>query len=173
MEIPEPELFRRHAAYHASGHVIADLYFGFRFRFVTIRADESVDDDGEICGNARGRARDLAVVQLAGIVASAKMRGLDPWEKPDPFDDNNADRAAARNFIDNWAGFLSRTYGESSLKTQLQDEIEKKTRLLVDQNWKPIEVIAGALLERETLSYDDVIRILRDQCPDFIIGEKP
>jgi hypothetical protein len=173
MEIPEPELLRRHAAYHAAGHVIADLLFGFRFRFVTIRADESGGDDGAICGNTRGRARDLAVVQLAGVAASAKMRGLDSWEKPDAFDDNNADRAAARNFIDNWAGFLFRTYGESSLKTQLQNEIEKKTRLLVDQNWKPIAIIADALLERETLSYDDVIRVLRDQCPDFIIGQKP
>jgi ATP-dependent Zn protease len=49
----------------------------------------------------------------------------------------------------------------------LWDEIKNKTRLLVDQNRKAIEVIAGALLERETLSYDDVIRLLKDRCPDF------
>lgn len=173
MEINEPELFRKHTAYHASGHVIADLVSGYRFRFVTIRPDTSEEDDGAVCGNARGRARDLAVVQLAGIVASAKMRGCDPWDNPDQFDDNSADIAAARKFIDDWAGFLIRTYGESSLKEQLFDEIEKKTRLLVDQNWKPIEVIAGALLEQETLTYEDVIRILKDRCPDFNTGEKP
>jgi hypothetical protein len=44
--------------------------------------------------------------------------------------------------------------------------------LLVDQNWDAIEVIGGALLEKETLSYDDVIRILKERCPDFHTGEK-
>lgn len=43
----------------------------------------------------------------------------------------------------------------------------------MNQNWKPIEVIAGALLKMETITYDDVIRILKAQCPDFIIREKP
>jgi len=173
METREPELFRRHTAYHQAGHVIADLIYGYRFTYVTIRPDVSGEDDGAVCGNARGRARDLVVVQLAGIVASAKMTGRDPWENPDQFDDDSADIAAARIFIDDWAGFLSRTYGESSLKEQLWDEIGNKTRLLVEQNREAIEVIAGALLEQETLSYDDVIRILKDQCPDFRIGEKP
>ncbi len=173
METREPELFRRHTAYHQAGHVIADLVSGYRFTFVTIRPHVSGEDDGAVCGNARGRARDLAVVQLAGIVASAKMTGRDPWENPDQFDDDSADIAAARTFIDDWAGFLSKTYGESSLKEQLWDEIGNKTRLLVEQNWIAIEVIANVLLERETLSYDDVIWILKDQCPDFRIGEKP
>jgi hypothetical protein len=167
MEAREPELFLRHTAYHQAGHVIADLVSGYRFSFVTIRPDVPGEDDGGVCGNARGRARDLAVVQLAGIVASAQMTGHEPWENPDRFDDDSADIAAARIFIDDWAGFVSRTYGKSSLKEQLWDEIKNKTRLLVDQNRKAIEVIAGALLERETLSYDDVIRLLKDRCPDF------
>jgi hypothetical protein len=173
METREPELFRRHTAYHEAGHVIADLVSGYRFTFVTIRPDVSGEDDGAVCGNARGRARDLAVVQLAGIVASAQMTGRDPWENPDHSDDDSADIAAARIFIDDWAGFLSRTYGESSLKEQLWDEIGNKTRLLVEQNREAIEVIANVLLERETLSYDDVIRILKDRCPDFTSAERP
>jgi hypothetical protein len=173
MEIKDPELFRRHTAYHESGHVIADLVAGYRFTFVTIRPDESGEYEGGVYGCTRGRAQDLAVVQLAGIVASAKMAGYDPWENPPRFDDDSADIATAGNFIDNWAAFVSGTYGEPSLKEPLWEETEKKTRLLADQNWKAIEVIAGALLERETLSYDNVIRILKDQCPDFIQGEKP
>jgi len=173
MEIREPELFRKHTAYHQAGHVIADLVSGYRFTVVTIRPDTSGEDGGAVCGNARGRARDLAVVQLAGIVASAKMSGRDPWDNPDQFDDDSADIAAARIFIDDWAGFLSRTYGESSLKQQLWDEIGNRTRLLVDQNWEAIDCIAGALLQKETLSYDDVLRILKDQGPDFRSGEKP
>lgn len=167
MAIPETELFRRHTAYHQAGHVIADLVSGYRFTFVTIKPDLKGEDDGGVCGNARGRARDLAVVQLAGIVSAAQKTGHDPWEKPDQFDDDSADIAAARIFVDEWAGFLSRTYGESSLKEQLWDEIRNKTRLLVDQNREAIEVIAQALLEKETLLYDEVIRILKDQCPDF------
>jgi hypothetical protein len=171
MEIHEPELVRRHTAYHLAGHVIADLVAGYRFTVVTVRPDVSGDADGAVSGNARGRARDLAMVHLAGIVASAKMAGHDPWEDTDRFGDDRADLAAARTFIDDWAGFLLRTFGESSLKKQLWDEIENSTRLLVDENRTAIECIANALLEKETLSYDDVIRVLKDQCPDFF-GEK-
>jgi len=173
METREPELFRMHMAYHQAGHVIADLVSGYRFTFVTIRPEASGEDNGAVCGNARGRARDLAVVQLAGIVASAKKTGCDPWENPDQFDDDSADIAAARIFIDDWAKFLSRTYGESSLKDQLWDEIANKTLLLVDQNWKVIEVIANVLLEQEALSYADVIRILKERCPGSTIGVMP
>jgi hypothetical protein len=172
MEIQEPEIFRRHRAYHEAGHVIADLVFGYRFTFVTIRPDESMEYEGVVYGNTRGRARDLAVVQLAGIAASAKMSGCDPWENPDLFEDNRTDFAAADNFIDNWIEFLSRIFGESSYRKKIWDEIKDKTRLLVQDNWKPIEVIAGALLERETITYNDVIRILKAECPDFIIGKK-
>ena len=60
MAIPETELFRRHTAYHQAGHVIADLVSGYRFTFVTIRPDVPGEEDGAVCGNARGRARDLA-----------------------------------------------------------------------------------------------------------------
>jgi len=173
MEIQDPELFRRHTAYHESGHVIADLLYGFRFKFVTIKPDEFEGDDAGVCGNTKGRASDLAVVQLTGIVASAKMIGCGPWENPHLFDDNSSDIATANNFIDNWIEFLSKIYGESSYKKKICDDIKNKTELLVHQNWKSIEVIAGALLKQETLTYDDVIRILKEQCPDFIIREKP
>lgn len=173
MEIQETELSRKHTAYHEAGHVIADLVSGYRFTSVTIRPDESGEYEGGVYGSTRGRARDLAVVQLAGIVASAKMSGSDPWENPRRFDDDSADIATASNFIDNWAAFLKKTYGESAVREPLWDEIEQKTRLLVEANWKHIEVIAGALLEKETLSYDDVVGILKDQCPDFKIGENP
>ncbi len=172
MEKPEPEDIRRHAAYHEAGHVVADLVFGFRFTFVTIRAEDAGEYEGVVYGGTRGRAQELAIVQLAGIVASARMTGADPWEYPPRFDDDNADIATADTFLDNWAAFLSRTYGDSSYRIQLWDETEKKTRVLVDQNWSAIEVIAGTLQERETLSYDDVIRILKERCPDFKIGEK-
>lgn len=93
MEIQQPEIFRRHTAYHESGHVIADLLFGYRFKFVTIKPDEFEGDNGVVYGNAKGRACDLAVVQLAGIVASAKMIGCDPWENPYLFDNNSTDIA--------------------------------------------------------------------------------
>jgi hypothetical protein len=76
MEIQEPERSRKHRAYHVSGHIIADLVFGYRFTFVTIRPDESMED-GMGFGLRSGRAKDLAVVQLAGIAASAKIAGYD------------------------------------------------------------------------------------------------
>ena len=172
MEIQEPEIFRRHRAYHEAGHVIADLVLGYRFAFVTIRPDESAEYEGVVYGSTRGRARDLAVIQLAGIVASAQTTGRNPWENPDQFDDDSADIAAANIFIDNWIEFLSRTFGDSSYRKKLWDEIDNKTRLLVHDNQKSIEVIAGALLEQETLTYNDVIRMVKAECPGFNTGEK-
>jgi hypothetical protein len=106
-------------------------------------------------------------------VASAKVARSDPRENMPRFCDDTADIATAGSFIDNWVVFLSRPYGGSSYKDQLWEEMEEKTRLLPDRNGKPVEAIAGALLERETLSYDDVIRILKEQCPDFHGGEDP
>jgi hypothetical protein len=173
MAFPEPELSRRHAAYHEAGHVIADLAAGYRFTSVTIRPDASGEYEGVVTGSSRGRARDLAVVQLAGIVASARMAGYDPWENPPRFDDDSADIATADRFIENWAAFVSRTYGEPSVREQLWHEIEDRTRLLVDANWEPVGVIAGALLDRETLSYDEVIRLLKERCPAFTPGKIP
>lgn len=166
-------MFRKHTAYHESGHITAALISGYRFRFVTLKPDESGGDEGGVCGNTRGRARDLAVIQLAGIAASAKMMGYDAWENPDQFDDNRNDIITATNFIENWVAFLAKTYGDSSYKEQIWHEIKMKTVLLVDQNWKAIEIIAEALLEREYLTFEDVIRILKAQCPDFTIRERP
>jgi ATP-dependent Zn protease len=173
MEIQQPDMFRRHTAYHESGHAIADLVFEYCFTFVTIKPDESGEDDGGVCGNTKGRARDLAVIQRAGIVASAKMMGCDPWEYPYLSENNSTDIATARNFIDTWVAFLSKTYGESSYRQQIGDDIKNKPRLLADQNRKPIDGIADVLPEKESLTLDDVTRILKAQCPDFITREKP
>jgi hypothetical protein len=163
---------RHHAAYHEAGHVIADMVFGYRFRFVTILPAGPDGDDGAVYGFTRGRARDLAVVQLAGIAAAAKMEGSDPWENTARPDDDESDMAAAGRFTDNWVIFLTRTYGEAPYREQIWDEIRKNTLLLVEENWKPVEIIAAALLEKEKLPYDDVIAILKNQCPEFIFGKK-
>jgi len=128
MDPREPEAFRKHTAYHEAGHVIADLLFGYRFTFVTIRPEESEEYEGMVYGGTRGRARDLAVIQLAGIVASAKIAGSDPWAAPPRFDDDSADIATAENFIDNWVAFLRKTYGEATYREQLWDETGNLTR---------------------------------------------
>jgi len=168
METPGPE--RRHAAYHEAGHVIADLVFGFRFTSVTIRPGEAGEYEGGVYGMARGRARDLAVVELAGIVASARMDGYDPWQEPPRYDDDSADIASAGDFVDNWAAFLEKTYGEPAVRDQLWSEAEEETRALVDRHWDEIGAIAGSLLDRETLPYHEVIAILKDRCPAFEPG---
>ncbi len=172
METREPVLIRMQRAYHQAGHVIADLVCGFRFTAVTIRPEGSAEDDAALYGNVRGRAGDLAVVQLAGVVASALKTGGDPWDNPDQTDDDRTDIASARIFIDDWTGFLSRTFGESSLKEQVWDDVTKRTRLMIEQNWTAIDVVASVLQEQETVSYDDIIRILKERCPDSPFGGK-
>lgn len=163
---------RKHAAYHEAGHVVADLVFGYRFRFVSIRPCGPGEDDGSAFGTFRGRARDLAVARLAGIAAAARADGNDPWEETGWSDDDRADISAADRFIDNWVIFLSRTYGEAPCPEKIEEEVRKRTRQLVDTNQGPVGVIAGTLLERETLSYDDAVRILKERCPEFMSGER-
>lgn len=172
MKTLNPEILRKQTAYHEAGHVIANLSFGYRVQAATIKPNEYDGYEGVVYCNANGRACDLAAVNLAGIVATAKMIGCDPWENPYLFDNNSTDIATANNYIDKWVKFLSKTYGESPHRKQIWGEIENKTQLLVNQNWKPIEAIADALLKMEILTYDEVIGILNAQCPDFIIREK-
>jgi hypothetical protein len=43
---------------------------------------------------------------------------------------------------------------------------------MVEQNWTAIDVIASVLLEQETVSYGDIIRILNERCPDSTLGKK-
>lgn len=167
MEISGSDDLRHHAAYHEAGHVIADLVYGYRFRFVTIRPPEPGGDDGSLYGSVRGRARDLAVVQLAGIAAAARRAGHDPWEDQGRSGDDRDDVAAADTFIDNWVAFLARTYGKAPYRDRIRAEIQDRTRELVDANWNIISVIAEELLERETLAYDDVTRILKERFPLF------
>ncbi len=114
-------------------------------------------------GSMRGRARDLAIVQLAGIIASARVAGTDPWETPPRYDDDSADLTAAEGFIGDWAAFVAKTYGGSPPRDQLWITAEKETRELVDRNWQAITAIATALMERKNLSYDEVTRLLKDR----------
>lgn len=172
MEPPEPEPFRKHAAYHEAGHVIADLVFGYRFRFVTIRPAGPEGDDGAVYGFRRGRAKDLAVVELAGIAASAKLAGRDPWTGTDRPEDDLADLDAADRFIDNWVVFLTRTYGEAPYREKIVGEARETTRLLVARHWNAITAVAEMLLAKGTLTYDDVVRLLKDRCPAFVAGKK-
>jgi hypothetical protein len=167
------EHLKHHTAYHEAGHVIADLVFGYRSAYVTIRPEKSGEYEGVVYGSTRGRARNLAVILLAGIAASARMAGYDPWGEEPRFDDDREDRADAGSFIDNWAAFVSRTYGEPSVREKIRAETEQQTCELVEGNWKPVEAIAAALLEKETLTCTDVIAILKDRCPEFRPGEKP
>lgn len=168
----EPDLQRKRAAYHEAGHVIANLVLGHRFRIVTIRSGEPDEEVRAVHGITRGRAKDLAVIQLAGIAASAKMTGCDPYETTELSEDDRADIATADIFIDNWVSFLKGAYGEAPYRQQIREETEHRTRELVDRNGKAIEVVAEALLLNETLSFDEVTRILKDRCPEFS-PEKP
>jgi len=168
MRIQQPEIFRRQTAYHESGHVIADLSFGYHFKVVTIKPDDFEGYNGIVYGSANGRACDLAVVYLAGIVATARLIGCDPWDNPYLFGNNNSDIISANKLIDQWVKFLLQTYGKHLHGKQIWDEIQNKTRLLIDQNWTQIEIIANALLKIETLTYDDVLWILKAQSPDYL-----
>jgi hypothetical protein len=167
MDTRDPEILCRHRAWHEAGHAIASLVYGYRFPGISIRPGEPADEEESVWGSMRGRARDLAVIRMAGIIAAARMGGYDPWEDPPRFDDDSADIAMAREFIDNWAGFVSRTYGETGVRERVTDEADRTTRQLVEEYWIPIVAIADALMERETLAYAEIVAILKERCPGF------
>jgi hypothetical protein len=140
------------AAVHESGHVAARIRLGPDWRFRDVR---NYEDNGVAVGKVRlriGRPCDplqFAAIALAGGVAESRYTGVDLGELV--LTHCRTDFAAARD----------------AMKLADRSDAESLDRLVAflwkwaANDWPYIERIAGALVERRELDYDEVLQLVR------------
>ena len=135
-------------AYHESGHCIGYLHYGWKFRGVRI-----CEENGTTRGTLRspGGRYDLigrAVCCMCGPVAEATITGI-PWRDQDG---SHTDIEMAREALG-----MMRVRGE---RLGIHSVLPF-TEMLVNDQWSYIQLIAGYLLARRELSYDEVLQLVQ------------
>jgi len=152
-----PEPVRRSAAYHEAGHAIAFLKFNVQFEYVTIKPDLYGEYNGCVYSKPMTINSDYAaIINLAGAFAERRGCSCSPcWLA----EHAEADYLATDKII----------RGDCHVGNKAAwNAMEENTRAFINDNWHPIDVLAGALLKLDSIIYDDVVRILDVQCPGWV-----
>jgi hypothetical protein len=148
-------------AYHEAGHAVADWKLGFKIRQVTIvpkgGAAGSVTGlktlrisyGGGVKGESIGRYHDRRTACRRGSTASIQAARRQKYQLA-------SDYTAAANFL------LS-LHGEEKERDCAVKYLRARTRNFINNtiNWRIIEDLAKALLERRTLTGEEVNDVLR------------
>lgn len=151
---------REDAAYHEAGHAVAAVVQGLEVQRATIAADHEewgcvevapVEDDFSPEWDPPEKVKEVLeprlVTLLAGRVAEELRAGGVALSETDESD--WGDRQAVVEFADCLAG------GPEQTQTLVDSLIERARELLIE-NWPAVAAVAQALLERETLSGEEV-----------------
>ncbi len=164
------KISKTETAFHEAGHAVASIGLGLSFEYVTIVPDGdslgSMLHPGVMGYHSQSKtdqkklARDLMLACYAGFQAEKRY-----------ISDANEDLAEAD--YDN-AFFLSRTYqvfprsmnfvGDDFHHAFL-DRLKREAGKLVLTHWSAIETIAKALLEKQTLSFEEAYDVIRKEHP--------
>jgi hypothetical protein len=158
-------------AFHEAGHAIAYILTGTPFKYVTIKPDEEKDEYG---GRTLGQVlpenplseeewKRLSIldpiefnvffkddfIKLAGLVAEAIYRRRPNYK-------------AAKKDFRQWVG-TSLNYLPERLNSKYIDFILEYTIQVIQNktNWSNITAVALALVEEETLSYERVYEVIK------------
>jgi ATP-dependent Zn protease len=142
----------RRTAIHEAGHAAIALCLGILFETLSVKPDGDalghvmVSDDYR--DHDRGDAMKFAIFALAGCVAEA-ISGYDLDGAVDgaTHDYRDVDDALRRAF---------KTDGECARR---RSRAYSKTIKLLDKNWALVENLAAALVEKETLTFDETLEI--------------
>jgi hypothetical protein len=135
-------------AYHESGHCIGYLHYGWRFRGVRISEENGI---------AKGAVRSLAgrydligraVCCMCGPVSEAAITGVRWAEQDGSWKDVKMAREA-----------LARMQVRGD-RLDIHSVLPF-TEMLVDHEWSNIQLIAGYLLARRELSYEQVLQLVQ------------
>ena len=146
-------------AYHEAGHAIMHVVRGVPMDLVTIVSN---DDYNGVCrwnhgpsimltmnmGNTSRAYRELAIdsilISLSGAAAEERFSGR--YDKDGAEDDMNSAYNVAVYYSRNPDKYLSSKFGEA--------------RKIIRDNWRQVDLVAKALLEQKTLTWDDVLNLL-------------
>lgn len=144
-------------AYHEAGHFIVAHALGMKPRRVTIaRRGESLGrvhcapgyaTDGSSAEGDDERMEHDAIYSLAGYLAEKRFS-------------ESADVEMARHDLEHAGELAERLSGSAAEVERRYNALMARAAEAVEKNWPQIEKVAGALLERRTLSRKDVLALL-------------
>lgn len=178
MKTPKPA--SRRTAYHEAGHAAISILFRLPFRRVTINPNMTAGTDGHVSGgtipewicaladdgdiwenpSATSRAIDTISMLKAGHIAERHAT-----KRPD-YDGASGDRMQAYD----WLVCLASEEPHEELLA-LDRWLDLLTARLVKRHWKAIEAVAQALIERQSLSGQEVRRIVAKHDPRMVPAE--
>jgi dihydroneopterin aldolase len=150
------ELYR--VAIHEAGHAVGALRMGISFDRVTIKPDGDtlglITPDSHAHYNPRVRADGMAnaIFSLAGCVAEV-IHGYDDCED-----------GASGDFTKSEGALRAAFKTEKEISIRRYRAWSKTFKMLAEpKTWALVEAIATALVEQETLSFEDVAWIIEEQ----------
>jgi cell division protease FtsH len=143
----------RHVAYHEAGHAVVALRLGYEVGKVSIVPRQGVLGRAKVL--PQSPSPDDIRIDLAGPLAEALVNPFDEKIQLGSRSDWRNIRRSTREFVA--LGFINGREWDI-----LIDELLRETRALVRRDRKAIASVAAALLERKTLTGDDIKRIVEE-----------
>lgn len=148
-------------AHHEAGHAIAAWRKHLKFRYVTILPDTTAGNLGHLMHHHAKwfrpdidssdrttlRAQTHIIVSLAGQIAEARFRGRRPRYGMD------GDNRSA-------CGMAFHLFGSTKTTNAFLHYCWSATEDLISADWRSVRAVAAALLEKQTLKYDEVIEVI-------------
>lgn len=153
---------KRRNAYHEAGHVVAAHCLGIPLDYVTIVRDSGETHDRLGWTQPKDREVDRSDKEIADNYAIYALAGLAAWDRLN-FDSASSfagtlDILKADEFI------LKSSYLFSEDERQAHiDVLNKKAEEMIStaENWKKVELVAKALMEKGTLNEDEIRCLLK------------
>ncbi len=151
-------------AYHEAGHAVAARLARLRFKTVTVIPDDdslgkcsallwkNFHPDYQTGMRVTSQVKALTFVILAGSVAEARFTG---GKKSRGVDYQDHMKVAYR--------LVSYLPGSSKVQEAYVLFMLEQTKDFLEINWSAVEVVASALLERQTLRSSEVQKLIKDQ----------
>ena len=143
----------KHTAYHEAGHAVVAFRLGYEVGKVTIKRRQGVLGRADI--RNRTSPGDIKI-NLAGALAEALVNPSDEQIQLGAHSDWRNTRRSVREFVA--LGFIN-----GRERGILIEELLQETRALVRRDAGAIARVAAALLEHETLTGDDIKRLVEAQ----------
>jgi ATP-dependent metalloprotease FtsH len=178
--LPEEQ---KNTAYHEAGHAIVGIYsknYPFKFYKITIGIrDETLgvtffEENIEIHAYSREALIDLIAMKLGGKIAEEMIFGKNNFTTG-PSSDLQQATQIAQEMVKKYAmgkddTYIAYEYLDSASSELINEQIDaiikeaasRAQKILTDHRAK-LDALAKSLLEKETLSHDEVMKIIKDK----------